>query len=1033
MARLREFVADEVTRPAERAVDLAGSSGERCTGEQRLQLLAEANALLLSNADAKAVVQMVAERVMQLLGFDISVNYVLDEGSLRLRLNAQAGLSDEVAASIMWLDLGEAVCGCVACDGKRIVAEDIQHSDDARADLVRSLGLQAYVCDPLRVGDRTVGTLSFGTRKSRHISDEDLELVRIVADQVSVALERAHALGAMREREAAQAFLLRLSDALRMVGDPHTAMNLAARMLGEFLGLNRVTYAEVQGDETIVRGAYANGVAPLPARSSRELLGRGMYESGAPVVVDDVAHDERLSDWERATLREQQIGAFIGMGVVKSGTVAAIFAVHSVTPRHWTQQELWLLDQVAERTWAAVTSARSEEALRISESKYRTLFESMDEGYCIIEVLFDENGEPMDYRFLEANPAFVRQTGMHDVVGKTMRSIAPNHEEHWFQRYGRVVLTGEPDRFEEVAEALGRHYDVYAFPVGDPPERRVAVLFNDVSERRCALVALQESEQRFRAVLEDSLDAAYRRDLVHDRYEYVSPRIESIVGFTPEQFAEMPMADAMARIHPDDRASIESAVRRAYETGRLTVEYRMRHKDGRYVWLADYATLVTDDAGTPLYLSGVVRDVTESRRVAEELRHVQERQDVLLRQNLDRAMLLKDLANAVASSLDPGELSHRVAVVCRNLLRADAVAVYLTHDGAATVAAKAGGEWPCMPSVVREERATPGGRAMSLRAVQVESEMPVPEACEPEAEGCTIVWAPILVRRDVSGVVAFGFSRVLHLKHDELDLFRAVGDQLAVGLENARLYAAEHGIAETLQETLVVLPAEIPGITYSRAYESATAEIGRVGGDFVDIFELGDGTVAVALGDVSGKGIEAAVTTSLIRNTMRVHTLDGLSPGHAVGKANDVLRRFTEVDSFVTLWFGLLDIASGHIRYVCAGHPPAIVLSADGSMRVFEHRDPMLGAFEGPQYFEYQTFLAPGDRLVLYSDGITEARSPNGRFLGETGLHRMLADNADVSARELAPLLLEEVLAFSNGALRDDAAALVVALAEPRR
>jgi len=127
---------------------------------------------------------------------------------------------------------------------------------------------------------------------------------------------------------------------------------------------------------------------------------------------------------------------------------------------------------------------RAEEALRASEEKYRTLFESIDEGFCLIEVLFDDSSNPLDYRFLEVNRVFEKQTGIANAVGRRMRAIAPEHEEHWFRIYGRVALTGEPLRFENPAVALGRYYDVYAFRVGKPEERQVAILFHDITARK---------------------------------------------------------------------------------------------------------------------------------------------------------------------------------------------------------------------------------------------------------------------------------------------------------------------------------------------------------------------------------------------------------------------------------------------------------------------------------------------------------------------------------------------------------------------
>ena len=122
--------------------------------------------------------------------------------------------------------------------------------------------------------------------------------------------------------------------------------------------------------------------------------------------------------------------------------------------------------------------------LRESELRYRTLFDSIDEGFCIIEVIFDEDNKPMDYRFLEINPSFETQTGLANAQGRTMRELAPKHEKHWADTYGEIALTGRPARFQNRAEQLGRWYDVYAFRYGQPGSRQVAVLFNDITERQ---------------------------------------------------------------------------------------------------------------------------------------------------------------------------------------------------------------------------------------------------------------------------------------------------------------------------------------------------------------------------------------------------------------------------------------------------------------------------------------------------------------------------------------------------------------------
>ena len=139
---------------------------------------------------------------------------------------------------------------------------------------------------------------------------------------------------------------------------------------------------------------------------------------------------------------------------------------------------------------------RAEMELRESERNYRMLFEAIDEGFCTIEVLFDQTGKPIDYRFLQISPSFERQTGIQNAAGKRMREIAPQHEEHWFEIYGRIALTGEPMRFEREARQLQRWYDVYAFRIDAPECRRVGILFNDITARKLAEARLRASERR---------------------------------------------------------------------------------------------------------------------------------------------------------------------------------------------------------------------------------------------------------------------------------------------------------------------------------------------------------------------------------------------------------------------------------------------------------------------------------------------------------------------------------------------------------
>jgi PAS domain S-box-containing protein len=146
----------------------------------------------------------------------------------------------------------------------------------------------------------------------------------------------------------------------------------------------------------------------------------------------------------------------------------------------------------------AIARRTAEEAAREREERYRALFEAMDEGFCTLEILVDGDGVPSDYRFLEVNPAFERQTGLRDVVGHRAREVVPDLEAAWVDTYGRVARTGDPVRFTNHAASMGRWFEAYAFRIGPPDALQVAVVFNDVTARKQAEEEREELLERER-------------------------------------------------------------------------------------------------------------------------------------------------------------------------------------------------------------------------------------------------------------------------------------------------------------------------------------------------------------------------------------------------------------------------------------------------------------------------------------------------------------------------------------------------------
>lgn len=257
----------------------------------------------------------------------------------------------------------------------------------------------------------------------------------------------------------------------------------------------------------------------------------------------------------------------------------------------------------------ASTEAGSQDA----EARYLALLNALDQGFCIIEVAFDDDGRALDYRFLEISPSFERQTGIENGAGRWMREIAPDQDEHWFQLYGDVARTGESTRFESFSTPLDRWWSVYAFRIGQPDQRRVGVLFNDITERKRAEEALRESAEDYRYAAELNPQVAWTAQ-PDGQLDRVAPRWKAWTGTTGLGSS---YADAL---HPDDVARTLDAWGRSVATGEpYDIVHRVRHLDGEHRWIRSRAYPRRDDEGAIVRWYGSTEDIHQEKTAQDRL------------------------------------------------------------------------------------------------------------------------------------------------------------------------------------------------------------------------------------------------------------------------------------------------------------------------------------------------------------------------------------------------------------------------------
>lgn len=476
---------------------------------------------------------------------------------------------------------------------------------------------------------------------------------------------------------------------------------------------------------------------------------------------------------------------------------------------------------------------------------------------------------------------------------------------------------------------------------------------------------------------------------------------------TPEETIGVPVAE-LENGHwniPDLVSNLRRVVHEGGEFSDMAVDHEFENV-GLKTMIVD-ATIVKEES-QELAILVTMHDVTDLRR----------------EQRLGDALLKISLA--VSSTLELDAVLSKVIRESTKALRAQS-GVVLLNRGAQWSIERAYG---LTRKHLNGQALELGSVAVSLAAVESRVPLVVPDVTKDDrfSAGLEAGWkshsvlvAPMLVGGTVVGSIGFHYhSKDRAFGDAEVGFATRLAALLALAFENARRHDSERRIAKTLQEALLTTPQRIPGVDFGYLYRSAT-EAASVGGDFYDLIELDANRAGFLIGDVSGKGIEAATLTALVKNTVRALAYDSNSPAQVIATANDIILKSTSDSIFVTMFFCILDLSTGHLVYCRAGHPHPILRHRGGKMELLEVGSAMAGVLSDVEYTDGHAQLGVGDLLVLYTDGVTEARRAH-EMLGEERLIEQVRTLGSSLTRDVPQRLFDQVLEFTGGTLSDDVA-----------
>lgn len=581
MHRWFDVYALRVGAPEERRVGILFTNiTTRKRREANLAFLADVSSDFTRFSTADEIIETVGPKIGAYLGVSACTFADIDEAADKVSID-HAWETPEIANLRGVYRLSEFVSedlSRAAHEGVPFVVNDTQTDPRTSAAGYGGYGVHSFVTVPTRRNGEWKFLLSVNCTTRREWQPDEIELLEELTARIFPRLERARAEEALRRQTTLLQTVNDNTTELIFMKDTQGRLTYANQATLDVMGL---TAEEAFGNGEAVR-FYDQSEAPAIDANDRRVM-----ETGKTITFEE---PYTRADGERRIFLSTKTPLRDGSGVV----LGVIGVSRDVTERK-----------------------RTEEALRESEEKYRALFDSIDEGFCIIEFLDGPHGPLSDYVHLEANPAYARHAGIPDVVGQRLRNMVPAEADAWLARYRPVLETGQPAHFEQTLVATGRHLELAAFRLEPPERRQVAVLFTDVTERKRAEAALRESEEKFRALADNISQLAWMTDANGWIFWY-NQRWFDYTGTTLDQMQGWGWQAVHA---PEEVDRVTAKFKRHIAAGEVWEDtFPLRSKEGEYRWFLSRAIPIRDAAGKILRWFGTNTDVTDQKRAEAEAR-----------------------------------------------------------------------------------------------------------------------------------------------------------------------------------------------------------------------------------------------------------------------------------------------------------------------------------------------------------------------------------------------------------------------------